>query len=139
MDKDNFEILEHTADIRVRVKGEDLKELFSNSAHAMFSIVAARIGNDSVPEEFLIELDGNNYEELLINWLNELLSLSAVKEKIFQDFSFSLLDGQHLKAKASGFDNTDYEIKTEIKAATYHQLKIERKAEFWQAEVIFDT
>jgi SHS2 domain-containing protein len=71
--------------------------------------------------------------------LNELLSLSATKSLIFSDFAIKKIDSNNLKAVVSGGDIKNYKVNTEIKAATYHELKLEQSNSGWKAEVIFDV
>ena len=122
------------------MRGADLKELFKNSASAMFDIMA----ETKKPEvrklkKIKIKQKADNLEELFVNWLNELLSLSATKEKIFSDFTFKKLDEHNLEVMAIGEDIKNYKVNTEIKAATYHELKLEQAKTGWQAQVIFDV
>lgn len=135
----NYELIEHTADTGVKVKAKDLKSLFKQSALAMFDIVAKRQAPAKSIKEIRIKQSADNLEELFLNWLNELLSLSATKELIFSDFRINKLSDSQLEAVALGRSVKDYEIKTEIKAATYHQLKVKKTTSGWQAEVIFDV
>lgn len=137
---DNYELIEHTADIGIRVRGKDLKELFKNSALAMFDITAQKKQPITKKQEkIIIKQKADSAEELFINWLNELLSLSSAKELIFEDFKIQKIDGNELEAIVVGDDIKNYKVNTEIKAATYHQLKIEKIKSGWQAEVIFDV
>ncbi|MCM8824396.1 MAG: archease [Candidatus Omnitrophica bacterium] len=142
MIKNNYELLEHTADIGIRVKGKDLKEIFINSAWAMFDIIAKRKSEINEREStfpHIVKERSDDLEQLFVNWLNELLYLSATKELIFYDFEIERLDEKNLEAKVWGEDIRNYNVNTEIKAATYHQLKIENKGLYWEAEVIFDV
>ena len=136
----NYEVIEHTADIGIRVKGRNLAELFRNAGLAVFDIIAKRQpGKNTRQKTIPIRQTADNIEELFINWLNELLSLSATKELIFTDFHMDTLDERNLKARALGEDFRRYRLNVEIKAATYHELKIEKKDSSWQAEVILDV
>jgi len=136
----NYELIEHTADVGIRVKGDDLKGLFENAALAMFDIIAEEKNlEDKNKEKIKIKQKADNIDELFINWLNELLSLSATKEKIFCEFKFRNLDERNLEAEVYGCSIKDYKINTEIKAATYHELKLEKTGSGWQAEVILDV
>lgn len=139
----NFELLEHTADIGIRARGDDLKELFKNTALAMFDILAEKSPSFVVhrppSQEFTVKQKADNLEELFINWLNDLLSLSAAKELVFTDFKIEELDDYHIKAICSAEDAKNFKFNTEIKAATYQGLKIEKIPLGWQAEVIFDV
>ena len=135
----NYELIEHTADVGIRVKGKDLKELFTNAALAMFDIMSEKRAQAGKTQEISINQQADNLDELFVNWLNELLSLSAVKELIFSDFEIARLDKNSLEAILIGSDIACHRINTEIKAATYHELKIEQTDSGWQAEVIFDV
>ncbi len=139
----DYELIEHTADIGIRVKGGDLKELFKNAALAMFDLIAERkpqtANRKPQTRNIAIKQRADNLEELFVNWLNELLSLSATKEKIFCDFRFKQLDERNLEAEAFGEDVKNYKVNAEVKAATYHQLRTEETKSGWLAEVIFDV
>ena len=139
----NYEFIEHTADIGIRVKGKGLEELFCNAALAVFDIIAvAKSPSRRVtksPKKILIKLKADSRDELFVDWLNELISLSAIKELIFSYFKIKKIEDNILEAEVSGQNIKNYQVKTEIKAATYHQLRIEEVAGGWQAEVIFDV
>jgi SHS2 domain-containing protein len=139
----NYELIEHTADIGIRVIGENLEELFSNTALAMFDIIAEEKSPGypvtKSPVKNSIKLKADSPDELFINWLNELLSLSAIKELIFSEFKIKKIQGNSLEAEAFGRNIKEYQVNSEIKAATYHELKIAETADGWQAEVIFDV
>ncbi|MDD4894938.1 MAG: archease [Candidatus Omnitrophica bacterium] len=136
----NYEIIEHTADIGIKVKGVDLKELFRNAAVAMFDISSEKIGAQAGKEiKIEIKQESGSLEELFVNWLNELLSLSAAKELIFSGFQINTINKNTLQAEVTGEDTANYKVNTEIKAATYHQLIIGQDKTGWHAEVIFDV
>lgn len=140
MEDKPYEIIEHTADIGIRVKGKDLKELFKNAALAMFDFMAEPQESKAMHTKAIeVHLESDSIEELFIDWLNELLFLSATKELIFSDFEIKKLDKNSLKAAAIGVNTRSYRINAEVKAATYHQLKIAQSGSGWQAEVVFDV
>lgn len=135
-----YEVIPHTADIGIRAYGKDLRELFKNTAYGMFDIIADLDGlTGSVTQS--IEVKASNKEELLVAWLGELLYNFYTKQIIFFDFDIEELNETHLKAKASGrhIGENRNRLKTEIKAVTYHELKIEEKQGNFSATVIFDV
>ena len=135
-----YEILEHTADIRIRVRAKDLKSLFCNCARAMFDIIAEKKESfRAVKRELKIVGKAQDLEELFINWLNELLSLSSARGMIFSDFKIRSLSENSVEAIVSGERSQSYKVNKEIKAATYHELQITRIGNIWNAEVIFDV
>lgn len=143
MPKKPYVLIEHTADIRIRVKAKNQKELFIQAAKAMFDLIAEKklsaLSSQLSAKEVKIIQKAGNIEELLVNWLNELLSLSAVKELIFSGFKINKLDDNLIEAVATGRNFKDYQINSEIKAATYHQLRVVKTASGYTAEVIFDV
>lgn len=137
---ERYEQFPHTADIGVRVFGKTLKELFENAAFAMFDILADLEGlKGPLTQEF--ELTAPNYEELLIAWLDELLYNFYTKNIIFYKFDVEKLAPDLIKAKAYGRlvgDNKN-RLKTEIKAATYYNLKIIQRDDYYEVDIIFDV
>jgi SHS2 domain-containing protein len=136
----SYEIIEHTADIAIRVRGSDLGELFCNAALAVFDIISKRKNiNPREHKKIQIKQRADNLEELFVNWLNELLSLAEAKGLIFFRFYINTIGNNSLDAIAVGEKRDGYAVNKEIKAATYHELKISEGASGWQAEVILDV
>jgi SHS2 domain-containing protein len=138
--KKNYQLIEHTADIGIKVKGKDLKQLFKNAALAMFDIIAEKKDKPGkVKKEIKLKQSADDLDELFINWLNELLSLYYTKELIFTGFHIEKLQKDYLLATVAGASLKNFKINSEVKAATYHQLKIKESKKGWQAQVIFDV
>ena len=136
----NYEVFEHTADIGLRIKGKELKGLFANAGLAIFEISSQKQFTVSKAHtEIRIKLKADNLEELFINWLNELLSLSSAKGLIFHRIKINSIEGNSLEAVAVGNDIANYKVNTEIKAATFHQFKLKQNEAGWLAEVILDV
>jgi SHS2 domain-containing protein len=135
-----YELIEHTADIGIRVKSKNLKGIFKNTAAAMFDIIAEKQKRKGLLRKTVVlKQQADNKEELLLAWLNELLSLSAVKGLIFSGFTIKRIDEKSLEAVVKGEDNKGYEMKAEIKAATFNRLMLRRSSSGWSAEVVFDV
>jgi SHS2 domain-containing protein len=135
----SFEVFEHTADVGVRVYGGSFAELLKNAALALMSLITDR---ESVrpDEEVAIEAEAETGEELLIKMLSEILYLHEVRKMVFADADLELTDGYKLRGRLWG-EKTDvsrHELLQDIKAATYHNLKIERVNDRFMAEIIFD-
>jgi len=135
-----YEQFPHTADIGIRAYGKDLKELFENAAFAMFDTIADLEGLKTTITQDL-KLNAGNHEELLIAWLDELLYNFYTKQVIFSEFAIKELSEHGLIAKASGrpVGANRNRLKTEIKAATYADLKIMKIEGGYQVEIIFDV
>ena len=137
MGKD-FEILDHTADVGIIAYGDDLKQAFANAARALFSLITEL---DDVEEVLCrdIELTASDEESLLVGWLNELVYRFDTEGVLFKRFDIIQLDETYLKAKGYGekVDSSKHSLKTGVKGATYHMLKIDRTDGF-RVQVLFD-
>jgi SHS2 domain-containing protein len=135
----SFEVLEHTADVGVRVYGRNLAELLKNAALALLSLITER---ETVrpDEEIVFEVEAETGEELLVKMLSEILYLHEVRKMVFADAEIELTDGLKLRGRLRGekTDTSRHELLLDIKAATYHNLKIERVNDRFMAEIIFD-
>ena len=135
-----YEIIDHTADIGMKAYGNSPEELFINAAYGMFDIIADLEGLKT-STSIKIKLEAENPEELLIAWLDELLYNFYTKNIIFADFKILSLTKREIEAEAFGRHIGDKKsrLKTEIKAATYHGLKIEEKNKNYEVQIIFDV
>jgi SHS2 domain-containing protein len=134
-----FEIIDHTADVGIVAYGADVEELFSNAALALFSLITEL---ESIEEKlhFDLKVSSEDRDSLLVEWLNELIYLFDVEHILFNRFDIESLTHNQLKAICYGeaFDPMKHKIKTGVKAATYHMLKLDKNSGGYKAQVIFD-
>ena len=131
-----FKFLEHKADLKIRIYGRDLAELFVNAALSLAEQQNPKIYPSADREWESIEIQSSDLESLLIDWLNEILSQSDLNQKIYNHFKIEEISENQLKAKIAGVKTEQKQ--TEIKAATYHGLEIKKTNNHWQAIVILD-
>ena len=137
--KKTFEIIDHTADVGIIAYGANDKELFSNAALALFSLIT---NPESVDEKLHLDLQvsSEDRDSLLVEWLNELIYLFDVKHILFNRFDIESLTHNELKATCygEGFDPIKHKIKLGVKAATYHMLKLDKSDDGYKAQIILD-
>ncbi len=134
-----YEILDHTADVGVKAFGKTLSEAFENMAEAMFDIITDNSEVESIGG-YDMELEASDLEQLLVDFLSELLYLNDAKNLVFGFFKIDINEKENkLKAKVYGekFDFQKHKIGSEIKAVTYHMLEI-KKNKKCSAQVLFD-
>ena len=138
-----FEFTEHTADIAVRVYGASLRELFISAAMAMFAVLVAKKANRPKADlkEIPIKKSAESLEDLLKGWLDELLFYYSSQGLILHRIKALECSEGAVEAKVlfEPMDKDFYEIKDEVKAVTYHELKVERIRNKWIAHIIFDV
>lgn len=146
MSAKRFDIVEHTADKGIRAYGRSLAEVFETAAEAMFFLIidtsGATVGGDTE-----VEVTGYDKEELLANWLRELLFLYETDGLPFSVFAVKELrageQGGPWRLRAAceyASDADKIERKASpVKAVTYHGLRIEERRGRWTVSVIFDV
>lgn len=138
---ERYEVFEHTADVGIRAYGKDINQAFENSAFGMFDIITDVDMVEAVGE-YVITLEARDLEQMLVDWLSELLFIHTIKQVMFSQFSVDIQGEEgkwHLKGKALGekYDEKRHPYHTEIKAVTHHILKIERNGDY-KIQVLFD-
>lgn len=141
-----------SGDAGVRAYGVSIEEVFKNAALGMYSLITNPDGIKEA-DNVVVEVEGHSTEGLLVAWLNELIfrfdayGFAGKRVEILnfrfriQDLTVLTEDNQiYIKARlhGEGFDPERHEKRLLLKAATYHQLKIEKIDGIWQADVIFD-
>jgi SHS2 domain-containing protein len=134
-----FEVIEHTADIGIVAYGADIKQVFANAALGLFNLMAD-LENLKENTKREIELSAEDIEVLLVEWLNELIYISEVEHIIFKRFEVKELSNTQLKAICFGekIKPGQHRLKREIKAATYHMLKLNKEDGSYKVRIIFD-
>lgn len=143
-----FEQLSHTADIKIRVYGKTKEDLFCNALYGMFTVIDPHIPAmcrksgehiicDDLPQQHTVDVTAPDLDALLVDFLSDALYLSDVHNEAYFDADIQQLDDTHIQAIIKGVAITGFEV-VEIKAVTYHDLKIEYIEGRWQTNIVFD-
>jgi SHS2 domain-containing protein len=135
-----FDFFEHTADVGIIAYGNTREEAFANIACGMFTLLAE--SDNVAPKKSIdIEVTGYNQDELLVNFLSELLYHCSTRKMLFNKVTILELTSTLIRAKAYGEKYTPgkHQLLQEIKTVTYHQLRIENTGCGWQIRIIFDV
>ncbi len=132
-----YEIVEHTADWAVRVRGADFAQFLLHAAQAMNTLLAPEWRH--VPLEVMrtLELEAFDRESMLVEWLGELAYLAEAAGEIFREFELQEATPQRLRATVRG--GRIAELQKHIKAVTYHNLEVVETAAGLQATIVFDV
>ena len=136
-----FEVLDHPADVRVRLRGADPADLLASGAAALAHLL---VGDADVPARRSVTIDQEvqDLEEGLIVFLNELVYRASVEGAVLPEVITAKLAPPVLQAEVRGcnVEEAGVHLHTEIKAATYSGLEIEEgEGGVLRAEVIFDV
>ncbi|MCM8784882.1 MAG: archease [Candidatus Omnitrophica bacterium] len=133
----NIEIINHTADIGVNVYGRTIEELFINSLKGLYEIMRIKLNN--IENTVEIRIQEEELENLLVKFLNEMIYYAETK-KIFGEIEQLKIERENNKYNlfVKLIMKKIKDIEKEIKAATYHNLKIEKISGKYKTTIIFD-
>jgi len=131
--------VEHTADAGLRVRATTLAGVFERAAWGMFALLGEPWTVRPV-RRFRLEVRGPDREALLVRWLTELNYRHLTQGLFFSRFRVVAWSDRRLVAVAAGekLDPDRHVVWREIKAVTFHQLRIARAGGEWEAQVLFD-
>src|SRR6185369_1554098 len=134
-----YELFEHTADLGLRVSADSLEELFVDAARGLLAMLVADPESVRSVTTKTISLSADEPAYLLFDWLSELLYAFETDKLLLAEFELAI-DGNKLTAACRGetMDESRHRMEHEVKAVTYHGLRLEQTASGWFAEVIVD-
>jgi SHS2 domain-containing protein len=133
------ELFEHTADLGYRATAPDLDTLFREMAECLFSSIVEDAATIRPTVSHTLEIAGTDREYLLFDFLRELLYRFDAERMVYGKFDVRVRD-DGLTATVFGepLDPSRHSLSREVKAITYHELKVEPTPDGWLAEVIVD-
>jgi SHS2 domain-containing protein len=133
-----YKFLEHTADIKVMAEGVTKDEAFQNAA---LGLTALMVNPELIVSRITrkIEVEAEDTESLLFDFLSEILYLFDIQGTIFNRYDIKI-ENNKLTCRASGeiYDSTRHEPRSEVKAITYHDMSIKQKERKWVITFIPD-
>lgn len=118
--------------------GKSLAEAFANAAYGLFALIVEP-NKVKEKESRKVAVQAQDTESLLFNWINELIYIFEVERLLFKSFDITEFTGQSLEATCWGekYDPSRHQLKTGVKSATYHMLKVDGEKN--RVQVIFDV
>jgi SHS2 domain-containing protein len=133
------EFFEHTADLGLRIRAANLDALFAEAGECLFTAIVEDLATVRLEAVQTIEIAGTEREYLLFDWLRELLYRFDADHMVYSHFEVRVRDdGLTATVRGERLDPARHVLSHEVKAITYHDLRVERTADGWLAEVIVD-
>ncbi|HJU79895.1 MAG TPA: archease [Nitrososphaeraceae archaeon] len=137
-----YKYLDHVTDAYIEAYGDSMEEAFSYAAKGTINVMF-EINDIRGKNKFAFNVEGHDYLELLFNWLDRIILLIAIDNKVASDFELEIskLDSKyHLTgyAMTEPTDISKHGYKTEIKAITYHEMEILQESGFNKVRFILD-
>lgn len=138
------ETIGHTADVGIRVSAPDPWALLEESAAALADLIADRQTTGEDAELVAIAVSADDLAGLGYAWLSELVSLSDARGQALVDARVD-----DLRSTAGGWSvrgmarflpyGPSVEARTQVKAATFHRMRVEQEPGGWWLEAFFDV
>lgn len=134
-----YELFDHTADLGLRAVAPTVNELFAEMGNGLLAALVEDPSGVRAAVRERIEIAGTDVEYLLFDWLKELLLRFETERVLFAEFAVSVSSiGLVAEARGEAYDGSRHALAHEVKAITYHELKVVAHNGGWLAEAIVD-
>ena len=137
-----YRYLDHVTDAYIEAYGDSMEEAFSYAAKGTINVMFEIKDIQSKSKlEFVVE--GHDYSELLFNWLERILLLIAIDNKVMSDFEIKIskLDSKYqltALTMTESIDLSKHGYRTEIKGVTYHEMEVLQEGGLNKVRFILD-
>ncbi len=135
-----YRLMTRQSELAVKVVGNSQADLFANSAFALFDVMTD-VEKIEIKERLPLEVEGVDRDDLMVNWMRELLYLYQGSGYLLREFQVREVKDTLVKADVCGekIDPDRHEIKKEVAAVAYHQSRMEKTGNQWTAQLIFEV
>ncbi len=137
MDKPSYRMIKRSSDLSVKVSGKTQEEVLTQSAFALFDLMTD-LNKVEAQETLPLEVEGVD-DELMANWMRELLYLFQGSGYILKEFEIRETKGPSVRAEVRGekFDPDRHEIKCEISSVVAHLCRMGKTGDQWTGQATF--
>lgn len=136
-----FEFLPSPANVKMKVWGSTIQELFRNALRGMLfylepSFLSA--ANLKQKEKMYVSVEAVDINSLLVEFLSEVIARSDIENMVCTDISFETFGENFLTGKFSGASVDG--CNNEIKAVSYYEVDIKKNPEtgFFETVLVLD-
>ena len=131
-----FELIHHTADVRVRVTATSLEDLFRDAVRGMYAVMRGEARSAQRIEREIRVDDSAGTTALLVDFLNDVLNRAQIGQELFEEVDFTRFEETSLTATLTG--TADAEFEEDVKAVTYHEAEVRNVNGEWTTMLVFD-
>jgi SHS2 domain-containing protein len=136
MDIRRYEVLDSPSELRLRIYGNSLADLFIHAVQAMFECCEPTFLKDAEESHRHVSLTASDRNSLLINFLADVVAMADIHNEAYFAVDFENIDDTNLSAIIKGKKVLRFAL--EIKAATHHEVHISEKNGHYSVDVILD-
>jgi protein archease len=129
--------VEHTSEVELHLHATTLPALFAEAGRALAELMLGEetTGTETVSDE--VSVSAPDREALLAAWIDELVFQAEIQKAVFTRFEITRLDDRAIAARIAGI--AEPVIKTAVKAATFHGLRVAEEDGRFVATVVLDV
>ncbi len=132
-----YQLVPHTADVRLLVSAPLLEDLFRDAVRGMYAVMRGAAAHDAQPVQRAIAVhDSADRTALLVDFLNDVLHRAHVAREMFDDVTFTRLEEHSLEATLTGVAPAEFD--EDVKAVTYHEADVRQSDDEWRTTLVFD-
>jgi SHS2 domain-containing protein len=131
-----YEILPHTADLRIRASGASLPELFRHALRGMAAVLQPEALARPSEADRVVSLSAPDTTVLLVDFLSEALALAHIHHEVYVDAQFHELSAEALHASLRGVAVSEFAA--DVKAVTYHAAEVVRTGRGYEITIVYD-
>ena len=137
-----FKYLEHITDAYIEAWGDSLEQAFSYAATGTINVMF-EIKNVRGTSKIGFQVEGEDYLELLFNWLEKVLLIISIDNQVISSFEIKIskLDTKYRLTgwgMAESIDISKHNYRTEIKGITYHEMEVLQEDGQYKVRFILD-
>ena len=138
-DQKKYRSFSRSSDLAVKIFGNSQAELFANSAFALFDLMTD-VGKVEVRDRLSLEVEGVDRDDLMVNWMRELLYLYQGSGYLLKEFQVLEVKDNYIRGEVRGekFDPDRHEIRRQIRAVVPHHGRMEKTGDQWTAQVVLE-
>jgi SHS2 domain-containing protein len=131
-----YQIENHVADVRLRVRAHSLEELFRDAMRGMYALMRPELEQVAPVTRTIAVEESADLTSLLVDFLNEVLHRAHVGREVFHDATFTRFDETNVTVTVTGIAPASFE--EDIKAVTYHEAEVRQEEGEWTTMLVFD-
>lgn len=131
-----FELIQHTADVRLRVAASTLEDLFRDAVRGMYAVMRGEARSAKPVRRTIAVDDSADTTSLLVDFLNEVLNRAHIGRELFETVTFTRFESTSVTAELTGTAGAEFE--EDVKAVTYHEAEVRFVNGEWTTMLVFD-
>ena len=131
-----YEVVQHTADVRILVAATTVERLFEDALLGLMDVIRAERASGETTRE-TVPIESVDRTALLIDFLNYALTQCHLHRRRYTAASFASLGATSLSATLTSVPAGD--LQEDVKAVTYHEADVRRGEDgMWRTTLVLD-